>query len=116
MTLFFDCIATPIGDLLLVAEEGALVYADFAENEIRRQRLLSQRYDNVLRCHLPGLYGLGARLERYFAGDLGTLDDIAVSLAGTPFQQRVWLALRAIPIGQTRSYSELAQQLGIPAG
>ena len=55
-------------------------------------------------------------LRAYFEGDLGALDAIAVDPAGTPFQQRVWQALCAIPAGQTLSYSELALRLGMPTG
>ncbi|MGZ4192228.1 MAG: methylated-DNA--[protein]-cysteine S-methyltransferase, partial [Solirubrobacteraceae bacterium] len=39
---------------------------------------------------------------------------LALAHAGTPFQQRVWAALRAIPFGSTRSYGELAAAIGRP--
>ena len=55
-----------------------------------------------------------ARLERYFAGELGAIDDIAVDPAGTPFQRRVWTALRDVRAGTTTSYSALAQRIGSP--
>jgi len=53
-------------------------------------------------------------LKRYFT-DGSRSFDFAVQLAGTDFQQRVWQALQAIPAGQTRSYGELARQLGTGA-
>ncbi len=53
-------------------------------------------------------------LERYFADGRRPFD-FDVQLAGTDFQQRVWRALQAIPAGQTRSYGELARQLGTGA-
>ncbi len=40
---------------------------------------------------------------------------VALDLGGTPFQQRVWAAIRAIPAGSTRTYGELAAQLGTAA-
>jgi len=40
--------------------------------------------------------------------------DLPLDLRGTVFQQRVWQALRAIPAGQTTSYSEIARRLGLP--
>src|SRR5439155_26921038 len=55
------------------------------------------------------------RLRRYLDGELHALDDIDVDLGGTPFQQRVWAALRKIPVGVTRSYGELARAIGKPA-
>jgi len=53
-------------------------------------------------------------LRAYFAGDLRRFTVPAVPV-GTPFQQRVWAALQEIPFGETRSYADLARQLGTPA-
>jgi methylated-DNA-[protein]-cysteine S-methyltransferase len=53
------------------------------------------------------------QLTAYFAGEL-TDFDIELELGGTEFQQRVWQALRTIPYGETRSYGEIAQQIGAP--
>lgn len=53
-------------------------------------------------------------LERYFAGDARAIDDVPVDLAGTPFQKKVWGALRRIPAGRTRSYGEVARMIGRP--
>src|SRR6185312_10802968 len=53
------------------------------------------------------------QLQAYFAGEL-TEFDIALDMRGTAFQQRVWHALRTIPYGQTRSYGEIAAQIGAP--
>ena len=52
-----------------------------------------------------------AQLQAYFADARRPLD-LPLALAGTPFQQRVWAALRAIPAGETRQYGELARLLG----
>src|SRR5690606_33432318 len=56
----------------------------------------------------------GARLRAYLAGDLLAIDTVPVRMAGTPFQQRVWDALRRIPAGTTVSYGELASRIGAP--
>lgn len=55
-----------------------------------------------------------AQLEQFFAGER-TDFEIEVELAGTPFQQRVWTALRDIPYGQTISYGELARRIDQPS-
>lgn len=52
-----------------------------------------------------------AELERYFADGTHRIE-LPVRPAGSPFQQRVWAALRAIPPGRTRTYGELARELG----
>ncbi len=52
-----------------------------------------------------------AQLRAYFGDPQRTLD-LPLTLKGTPFQQRVWAALRAIPAGETRRYGDLAELLG----
>lgn len=56
------------------------------------------------------------RLDRYFAGDIGALDDIEVEFGarGTPFQRKVWRALRSVPAGATCSYADIAERIGAP--
>ncbi|GGV73246.1 methylated-DNA--protein-cysteine methyltransferase [Streptomyces gelaticus] len=53
------------------------------------------------------------QLDAYFAGELHTFD-LPLHLDGTPFQRRVWAQLQLIPYGETRSYGELAENLGKP--
>jgi methylated-DNA-[protein]-cysteine S-methyltransferase len=53
------------------------------------------------------------QLEAYFAGELIEFD-LELDLIGTDFQRRVWTALLTIPYGETRSYGEIAQQIGSP--
>lgn len=59
--------------------------------------------------------GIFAELERYFAGE-PTPFDVPLDPAGTPFQQAVWAALRRIPYGETRSYLQVAREVGRPRG
>jgi O-6-methylguanine DNA methyltransferase len=53
-------------------------------------------------------------LRAYFAGELDAIDALATMPLGTAFQRKVWAALRGIPAGETRSYGQLAAQLGNP--
>src|SRR5260370_5006687 len=50
-------------------------------------------------------------LQAYFHGDLKSFD-VPLEILGTDFQKRVWNALRTLPYGQTRSYSQSAEQIG----
>ncbi len=52
--------------------------------------------------------------KAYFAGKSSDLDDIPVDPHGTPFQRKVWRALRRIPAGQVRSYGSIARSIGSP--
>ncbi|MBF0627202.1 MAG: methylated-DNA--[protein]-cysteine S-methyltransferase [Magnetococcales bacterium] len=62
----------------------------------------------------PGLTAQVAQwLQRYFSGTAPSLEDLpSLQPSGTPFQQRVWEALRAIPAGQVITYGMLAQRIG----
>ncbi|MFD8688175.1 methylated-DNA--[protein]-cysteine S-methyltransferase [Streptomyces sp. NPDC059651] len=53
------------------------------------------------------------QLDAYFAGELREFD-LPLHLAGTPFQRSVWAELQRIPYGETRTYGELAENLGKP--
>ncbi|KJX75328.1 methylated-DNA--[protein]-cysteine S-methyltransferase [Mycobacterium lepromatosis] len=54
-----------------------------------------------------------SQLDAYFSGELNEFA-IELDLRGTEFQQRVWRALKTIPYGETRSYGEIAKQVGAP--
>ncbi len=53
-------------------------------------------------------------LTGYFSGDLHALDRLTVDPMGTPFQIRVWNALRSVGVGRTASYTEIANAIGAP--
>ena len=59
-------------------------------------------------------FGVSTVLDAYFAGEVAALDSLQVRAHGTPFQQAVWRGLRAIPVGTTISYGELARRVGKP--
>ena len=58
--------------------------------------------------------GVADALDRYFAGDVMVLDDLDVAPDGTPFFRAAWEAMRGIKPGSTRSYAELAREVGAP--
>ncbi|EST29020.1 hypothetical protein N566_22625 [Streptomycetaceae bacterium MP113-05] len=99
---------SPLGDLTLVAEGDALTALYFPGH---------------LRMPQPGTFGprddaalavAGRQLEEYFAGER-TAFDLPLAPRGGDFQQDVWRLLRAIPYGATRTYGDLARELGDPA-
>jgi methylated-DNA-[protein]-cysteine S-methyltransferase len=59
--------------------------------------------------------GAVSALRAYFAGDLRALDTLAIDPMGTPFQLRVWTALRSVPAGHTASYADIAKAIGAPS-
>jgi methylated-DNA-[protein]-cysteine S-methyltransferase len=117
LSLFIDRIDTPIGELLLVVDNaGKLRALDWADYEERMLRLLRVHYGKagfkLEPAHNP--HGLRDAINRYFAGDVGAIDDISVETAGTPFQRSVWKELRNIPRGSAISYGKLAEQIARP--
>ncbi len=107
---------SPVGALSLYARDGALCGLAFSDHDVRLRAHLRARFGGdveYVRAKDPA--GAVTRLRRYLAGELDALDDIAVDLGGTPFQGRVWKALREIPAGATWSYAQLARRVGSPA-
>lgn len=94
----------PIGDLLLGAENGALV----------RLWLPGLAPEAFELGDDPALEQAAQALDCHFAGRPAP-DSLILAPGGTPFQQAVWAALRAIPRGETRTYGQLARQLSQPA-
>lgn len=91
---------SPIGPLALFEADGAIVAVDWGflpEND-----------------ETPLLLKARDQLEEYFDGKR-TGFDLPLAPHGTAFQQKVWAALSRIPFGQTKSYGELARELGTAA-
>lgn len=117
LPLRVDRLATPIGELLIVADgEGRLRAIDWSDHESRMRRLLDRYYDAgryaISAASNPG--GLTKAMSAYFEGDHEAIDRLPVETAGTPFQRGVWQALRGIRSGTTISYAELARRIGSP--
>lgn len=112
--LWLDAIRSPLGTLTLVAGDDALCALAFPVARSRMLARIRSRFpDAVLkRRHDPN--GYATRVHAYFSGDLSALDGIPVAGGGTPFEEQVWKALRAIPAGATTTYRELAQVLRRP--
>ena len=114
---FIDRLATPIGELIVIADgDGALRTIDWTDHE-KRMTLLLDRYYGKGRYTLaprrdPG--GLTSAMRRYFKGEIGVLQELPVATSGTAFQTSVWKALRKIKDGTTISYADLANRIGKP--
>lgn len=105
----FKTITTPVGVLTLVASDAGLA-AILWENEVPkhgRLRPLCQNDDHPLLCETT------RQLEEYFCGTRRHFD-LPLDVEGTAFQKKVWQALLSIPFGETRSYRQIAEQIGHP--
>ncbi|MEV7671915.1 methylated-DNA--[protein]-cysteine S-methyltransferase [Streptomyces sp. NPDC000963] len=106
-TVRHTVVDSPYEPLTLVAVDGVL----------SRVHMTGQRHrppEETFGEPDPRPFGEAIRqLDAYFAGEL-TAFDLPLHLVGTPFQLRVWERLSLIPYGETRTYGELAEELGSP--
>jgi methylated-DNA-[protein]-cysteine S-methyltransferase len=93
-------ILTQIGELTVSEEGGAIVALDWGRGRDQAETPLLRRAAQVL--------------HDYFDGG-NAEQDLPLAPAGSLFQQRVWAAMRAIPPGRTRTYGEIAREVGGPA-
>jgi methylated-DNA-[protein]-cysteine S-methyltransferase len=100
-------IESPVGPLLLVADESGLRRLEFVNGRKPIQPYPRWHED------AQSLREAIRQLRAYFAGELETFD-IPLAPEGTPFQQTVWKHLCDIPYGETISYGELARRVGNP--
>ena len=111
-------IATPLGPMVAAATEAGLLLLEFAD-----RRMLETQFER-LRTRLPEavllsgpnrhIKRLALELDEYLSGSR-TQFTVPVISMGTPFQEAVWEELRRIPMGQTRSYGQVAAAIGRPS-
>jgi methylated-DNA-[protein]-cysteine S-methyltransferase len=106
----YKTVDSPVGRLKLVATDDGLAAILWENDRPRRVPLNIEAED---RGH-PVLLEAERQLQEYFAGRR-TAFALTLDVVGTPFQRTVWNALLTIPFGETRSYGEIAKQIGNPA-
>jgi methylated-DNA-[protein]-cysteine S-methyltransferase len=102
----YRTINSPIGLLTLAGQGQALT----------NLRMVDQTYEPSRTGWSPNPHAFNDavdQLNAYFAGELTTFE-LELDLRGSAFQRRVWQALLTIPFGETRSYGEIAEQIGAP--
>jgi AraC family transcriptional regulator of adaptative response/methylated-DNA-[protein]-cysteine methyltransferase len=107
---------TPLGPMLAGTDSTSLRFLEFTDRRAVDAQIAALRRTSRLplapgECALTDL--LRAELASYFAGKLRSFS-MPVSAPGTPFQSRVWQALRTITYGSTKSYGEIAKIIGSP--
>jgi methylated-DNA-[protein]-cysteine S-methyltransferase len=109
MTYTYKTMKSPVGELKLVASDKGLAAILWQDDDPKRVRLspLTRGDDH------PVLLETEQQLNEYFAGARTTFS-LRFYFVGTDFQKKVWQALLTIPFGETRSYTQIAQQIGNP--
>jgi AraC family transcriptional regulator of adaptative response/methylated-DNA-[protein]-cysteine methyltransferase len=111
-------IETPLGPMVAAATDQGVCLLEYSDPHRLEPQIAGLRRrvaSDVVAGDHPHLAALRQQLAGYFAG---TLKQFSVPLVapGTPFEESVWQALLRIPYGQTRSYIEIARELGSREG
>lgn len=107
MGYVYKTMKTPVGELTLVGSDRGLAAVLWEDEDPSRVRLGERKLDAA---H-PVLLQAQHELKEYFAGTRRKFT-VPLDPAGTQFQSKVWSALRTIPFGETRSYGQIADQIG----
>lgn len=110
-------VPSPIGTLVTLSSDDALVLLEFEDAVLRVRRGIAAaraRFSGEPLVENGDRTGAAVALRAYFAGDLTALDELVIDAGGSVFQRRVWALLRAVPAGGTTSYGTLARRLGMP--
>src|SRR5437763_8987634 len=109
-------IETPLGPMLAIAGDRGLELLEFVDRRALETELRELR--RTLGAVVPGdhpiLRNTREQLGEYFDGRRHTFD-LPLNQRGSEFQLKAWRALCRIPYGETRSYSEMAREVGSPA-
>jgi methylated-DNA-[protein]-cysteine S-methyltransferase len=123
MTLYRTILPTPLGEMLVLASGEGLCALEFTtvKGRARGEGQLSRLHARLARWfppheivdrETPTIVRTRAWLAAYFDGKAATIDGLPLDMRGAPFEKRVWVALQAIPPGQTTSYGAIANALG----
>ena len=110
-------IDSPVGVLVAGATDGGLCLLEFRDREMLETPVakVRARVGPTVDGSHEILERVRIELEEYFDGGRREFS-VPLVYPGTPFQVKVWNALRALPYGGTISYEELARRIGAPAG
>jgi methylated-DNA-[protein]-cysteine S-methyltransferase len=108
-TWYSKVIDSPVGALKLVASDAGLAAILWPDDDPARVRLGAP----LENADHPVLLETQRQLREYFDGRRKAFD-LKLDFTGTPFQRKVWAALLTIPYGETRSYAQIARQIGHP--
>jgi len=106
---FYKVLPSPVGNLTLVASDQGLAAILWENDDPKRVKLDSLQQDESY----PILLETERQLNAYFAGKLKQFS-LTLDFSGTEFQKKVWAALLTIPFGETRTYAQIAEQIGNP--
>jgi len=114
VTLLLTTLATPIGNLNLIADQHILLAANLSNLKALKESLGADDAAHEIKsvAKIPVITDL---INDYFAGDVSALNSIQVRQPGAPFSQAAWKAMKRVKPGAVISYADLAERAGSPA-
>ncbi len=104
-----------LGPLMVGATRKGICFIGFGEDEAALRGDVMARFPRAVIEDAPAALAEAVRQVVAYVAEPRQALDLPLDLRGTAFQRRVWEALRAIPLGETRTYSGLAAEMGMPA-
>lgn len=105
----YTLVETPLGPVLVAGDDQGIGRINFQDGNAPLEIPGNWEHDDAALCDAAD------QLRAYFAGRLKVFE-LPLHPRGTAFQEQVWAQLRAIPYGETRTYGQLAKNLGMPTG
>jgi AraC family transcriptional regulator of adaptative response/methylated-DNA-[protein]-cysteine methyltransferase len=110
----YTIVDTDLGKLLIAMTPAGICRVDFGESSrVLEQALRKEFFQAELYADANGLNHCIKQLKGHLSGNPKILD-LPLDIQSTAFQRKVWVALQQIPYAQTRSYSQVAAELGVP--
>ena len=114
MTLLLTTLATPLGNLNLIADEHILLGANLSTLKALKESLSTEDSEREIKS-VPKIPVITDLIIDYFDGDISAINAIQVRQPGAHFSQAAWKAMKKIRPGSVISYGELAERAGSPA-
>ncbi|MDQ3057856.1 MAG: methylated-DNA--[protein]-cysteine S-methyltransferase [Pseudomonadota bacterium] len=115
--IHWSLVDTSLGHALIAATQRGICMVELGDDPAALEQTLQREFPNArcMRVDAGRDDFLAPRLRAVAEHLAGRRDEVPLDLIGTAFQKRVWDALMKIPVGQTRSYADVAASLGSPS-
>ena len=114
-TITYAIVDSRLGRLLIAGTGQGVCAVRLGDDDAKLEGDLHEEFPNATLVRSDEVNGWVPPFQAYLAGERASID-VPLDVAGTDFQQRVWNELRNIPYGETRSYRDVAEALGMPKG
>ena len=114
MQLMYGSTQTPLGVVALAQTSRGVCFVAMADDEASARAAVDAAFPRATIHHDQAATASALQTVAQLAANHPTSTEIPLDIQSTAFQQRVWNALRSIPVGETRSYSDIATAIGQP--